>query len=308
MTKVGKILVFINLVFSLAVGWLIIQVYTASSNWHEGYKKRDADYQVADASAKAATADKQALLNEKMKFENPLAALAGIKDGDSAEEKERKVRQALETMRTDLAAKVAELDKANLDLRKEKEKTVKSDAIIEASKAEVASRQADVEKMRATLVAEVQKNIDLVKEASKDRDRATAAELEAKSFRDRNARLEGQLQEMAKDLARVKANLGATAAQGNRGGKNPPAENVQGRVKVVDNSGLIKLSIGSDATLQRGHTLEVFRLGNTPADAKYLGTLRIIEVSPTEAVAQPMGKLNDQLRPGDIVASRILGG
>jgi hypothetical protein len=70
---------------------------------------------------------------------------------------------------------------------------------------------------------------------------------------------------------------------------------------------LIKISIGSDAGLTKGHTLEVFRLSAVATQSKYLGTVRILEVTPNEAVAQPVKPLSDKPIAGDRVASRILG-
>jgi hypothetical protein len=46
------------------------------------------------------------------------------------------------------------------------------------------------------------------------------------------------------------------------------------------------------------------RLSPTP---RYLGTLRILEVTPHQAIAQPVGRLNAPLQQGDRVASHILG-
>jgi hypothetical protein len=97
-------------------------------------------------------------------------------------------------------------------------------------------------------------------------------------------------------------------ADGPRGTKNPPPEGVEGTVKKVDEaSGLVMISLGSDAGLMKGHTLEVFRLGTNPKEAKYLGTVKVVEVSPTEAVCQPTGRLADKAKVGDHVASRIIG-
>jgi hypothetical protein len=60
--------------------------------------------------------------------------------------------------------------------------------------------------------------------------------------------------------------------------------------------------------LAKGHTLELFRLSSVPSQSKYLGRVRILEVTPHEAVAQPLGRLTDRPQAGDHVASRILGG
>ena len=86
--------------------------------------------------------------------------------------------------------------------------------------------------------------------------------------------------------------------------KNPPAENVEGMVTKVDaKTGLVTVSVGSDDGLVKGHTLEVFRVN----PAKYLGTVRVLETTPHEAVAQPVGRLLAPVQQGDKVASKILG-
>jgi hypothetical protein len=90
--------------------------------------------------------------------------------------------------------------------------------------------------------------------------------------------------------------------------RNPPPENVQGIVKQVDSSGLMTISIGSDAGLSKGHTLEVFRFtGSGPSQSKYLGTIRILEVKAKEAVAKPVGRMASQPYVNDQVASRLIG-
>jgi hypothetical protein len=90
------------------------------------------------------------------------------------------------------------------------------------------------------------------------------------------------------------------------GANNPPAENVEGRVKAVDASGLMTITIGSDAGLTKGHTLELFRIAENPKGSKYLGTVRILEAESHQSVAQPVGRLMAPPQLGDRVASRIL--
>jgi hypothetical protein len=94
--------------------------------------------------------------------------------------------------------------------------------------------------------------------------------------------------------------------KGDDSAKNPPPENVEGLVKDVDKSGLVKITIGSDAGLTKSHTLEVFRV-KKDVPPKYLGVVRIVEVTAKEAVGQPVGKLTAPIEVGDSVASRILG-
>jgi hypothetical protein len=91
-------------------------------------------------------------------------------------------------------------------------------------------------------------------------------------------------------------------------GKNPPAENVEGVVKSVDASGLVTISLGSDAGLAKGHTLELFRVNPAAStQSKYLGTVRVIESEAHQSVAQPVGRLTAPAQAGDRVTSRLLG-
>jgi hypothetical protein len=83
-----------------------------------------------------------------------------------------------------------------------------------------------------------------------------------------------------------------------------PPEQVEGFVRKVQD-GLVQISIGSDAGLQKGHLLEVYRLKPAP---RYLGQVKVIEVRAGDAVAQPSGRLPEPIQVGDRVASRIQAG
>jgi hypothetical protein len=51
--------------------------------------------------------------------------------------------------------------------------------------------------------------------------------------------------------------------------------------------------------------MQVFRLGQNP---RYLGRIKIVEVTPTQAVGQADGRLLAPIQVGDRVASSIMGG
>jgi hypothetical protein len=91
----------------------------------------------------------------------------------------------------------------------------------------------------------------------------------------------------------VKADTGTSAG---------PPRGVEGLVKKVEGK-LLTISVGSDAGLARGHTLEVFRLGEKP---RYLGRVRVMEVTATAAVCQVVGKMADRVAVGDQVSSRVV--
>ena len=51
MTILGKILVFVNLIFSLVIGALVIMVYVTQNNWVDGFDKLKKNYQVSEANS-----------------------------------------------------------------------------------------------------------------------------------------------------------------------------------------------------------------------------------------------------------------
>jgi hypothetical protein len=82
--------------------------------------------------------------------------------------------------------------------------------------------------------------------------------------------------------------------------KLPPAP-VRGAIEKVDTQDplLVQISVGSDAGLEKGSTLDAFRLQPEP---KFLGRVEIIEVMSTRSVGRAV---NRNLRAGDLVASHL---
>src|SRR5262249_2541090 len=104
-----------------------------------------------------------------------------------------------------------------------------------------------------------------------------AAEIEAKSLRNRNEQLLRQVEDLTKKLAALRQ---ASARIPPR--KNAPPKDLEGIIlKVTDD--LVDISIGSDSGLEKGHTLEVYRLKPVP---QYIGQIRIVEVRANEAVGK----------------------
>jgi len=79
---------------------------------------------------------------------------------------------------------------------------------------------------------------------------------------------------------------------------------MHGYIKAADAiSGMVTINLGSDAGLNRGNTLEVYRLA--PART-YLGLVRILDVRPNEAVGKFVLRFGT-VAVGDEAASDILG-
>src|SRR5579875_3175702 len=290
MTAVGKILVFLNLVFSVVVGGFVAFAYAARTHWVSEYKKLEAQNSVLAADARTYQSEL-----EKVKQE----ANAQID----------KIKAELKSAQQDLEAANRVIAQLRDDLSKAKTQSQSEHALSSVYTSEVSKRQEDVAQLREALRKERETNNMLVKQNAELRDQATVAQIERRAVQEQNNRLEQQLQQMAKDMARLKAAGGVTMAA-RLSGKNPPPENIEGLVKDVDTRGgtvLMTLTIGSDAGLAKNHTLELFRLNPAaPLQSKYLGTVRILETEAHQSVAQPVGRLSAPPQRGDRVASRIL--
>jgi hypothetical protein len=287
MTAVGKILVFVNLLFSLVVAGLLIMFHVAQTNWRDAVLKWQRSYDVVAAESETYKVE---LAQATTKYQKDLADLDGkLKD-------EQKKSQDAET-------RVAQLKK---DFDAEKARWGKDfDPPLTASGAEL-QRNTDEKQGLAKRTEADQERIGILLAENRDlRASKTAAEIEARSSNRRAQELEEKVQELAKEVVKAKSG-GGSAAPGSRvAAKNPPPENVEGLITRTDPAtGLVVLSIGSDAGLQQGHTLEVFRLRPT---AKYLGTIQIMDVRPNEAVGKPMTKMLGPIQQGDRVAAKILG-
>ncbi len=290
MTHVGKILVFLNLIFSLVVGGFVIAIYVARAHWVEQFKQLQDQNAVLVASAKT-------FQSEAEKAKQDAAAVIAKKDSELKNvQQENKV--ALDTI-TQLRDEMGKVQTAR---RQE-------GALSTTYSQEVAKRQEDVSQLRETLRKERENNNTLVKKNAELADQATVAQIERRAVQEQNGRLEKQLQQVYKDMARIRANGGGSTTMARSGGKNPPQEDVEGLVKNTDPSGLMTITIGSDAGLSKGHTLELFRVNTaSPSQSRYLGTVRILEAEAHQAVVQPVGRLSAPPQPGDRVASRILAG
>jgi hypothetical protein len=287
MTTVGKIFVIINMVLSLVLSGLIVVWYAKSAPYAAKYAQAKDLVTVANTSAQTST-DQLQKANAEYKTELTRA------------------NDQLDKLRKDLISRdvvVAALQKKLSDQQKERAQHQEE---LRKFQTEAAAHQNDVEQLRVTLKAEQDSNLALLKAVDKARQDKVKADIERDAYKDKNQQLAGQMQKLAEDLARAGTPGRATAAgTESPNAPKPPAESMEGLVKSVDPSGLVKLSLGSDAGLQRGHTLEAYRLNATTQ--KYLGRVRILEVTPTESVAQPLGRMSSPLQPKDTVASRILG-
>jgi hypothetical protein len=275
----GKILVFLILALALVQAALHVMFHVTQTNWQKSTE-------AAVALSRAAQSDSEQYQRERND------------DRDKANKEMADLRLQMKKVEDTLAEAQTKNVALTKQLADERDKANKGDANLGAAQIGSQRRQEEVKRLEDTLKDRDTRIKELVDSNNGLRDRAVAAEIESKSLKERNAGLMARLQESEKEIIKVR---NGTAA-GTLSAKNPPPENVEGLVTKADASGLVTLSIGSDDGLQKNHTLEIFRL----SPAKYLGTVRIISVTPHEAVAQPVSRPLGPIQQGDRVASKIL--
>lgn len=289
MTAVGKIMAFLVLVFSTVVLVMSLYVHSLWSEQRAEFEKLTKNYEVVNASRKAIEDEMKEIKNQTAKVRS------------EAKTKEQRIDM--------LSKEVADKDVLVKNFQGEMKKEVdRFNLSIEAAKAEADSRQGQFALLNDTLKKEQSANIELAKQRDDMRQREVAAQIEAKNLRDRFVQMEKQLREVTKQLDSAK--VSTTVGGGKMGAKeNRPAEHVEGTVKSVDGaSGLITISIGADQGLQRGHTLHLFRLDlRNSTNSKYLGVVKVLDVSNHESVVEAVKVLSDRVQVGDKAASEILG-
>jgi hypothetical protein len=285
MTVLGKILAIVNLVLSLAVGAFIAMTYVGRTNWHAAYESKAKQAEVSEKDARAFQSEMKKVQGEKAQLVDQLA----------------KSKDAANKEKQDLNAQVADhSDK----LKQAREEIAKHVAAQDAAGQELKRRAGEVDHFR-TLVATRDEQLRRWEKQVQD---MRAAMMEAKinydAERGRNERLLQENERLTKDNQQIRQVASSTSLRTEAPKKNPPAEEVGGRITRTDpQSGLVTINVGSDAGLIKGNTLDVFRLKPDPA---YLGTIRILAVRPNEAVGQPIGLRPGVIKEGDQVSSNVM--
>ncbi|MGE3805379.1 MAG: hypothetical protein AB7K24_11960 [Gemmataceae bacterium] len=265
MTTLGKILVVVVFVLSLIGGALTIMVFAVRTNWEASYNRVARYYEVSKSNA-----------------ETYAAELNDIKNNSDAEIKR-------------LSEELARVNKQNGDLA-QANKTL--DEQLKAEQTKVRLAEANATNLSDELGrAREQVKIALEDSALKDkrivqiettnrdlRDQSIRFSIAARSANDHAQKLLQQLEDSYRELERIKT--GSATQIGSRTvGVKPPPEDVSGIVLETDaKTDLVTISIGSDAGILRGQTLDIFR--KTP-EPKYLGKLTILNVNPHQAVGRP---------------------
>jgi hypothetical protein len=284
MTVLGKILVIVHFILSLVAAALFVMVYATHTNWKVAYDDLKKQYEVAVTSA--TNYSQQAAESQRVN-----------------EEKVRLKQEELDAKTKELAVQKVEVGEKQRLLTVADQNAKAQALAIEASAAQKKAQAEEVKRLEITVLTKDDQIKKLVETGNDLRKDKVNADIKAAAFEEMNQGLEKRVRELEDVVKKVKQS-GVVPAGGSNAVDNPPPEDVQGVVKKdADASGLVLVSIGTDAGIVKGHTLEVFRLGATP---KYLGKIRIIETHPYESVGQIVGKASGPILKDDRVASKIL--
>jgi hypothetical protein len=298
MTTLGKVLAFVLFVFAMLASGLIIMVFLTTTNWRKGVEDRDVIIKQERA--------------ESLLLRDEIKKLIGQRDAAEAQ-------VATEKAARDAQQKKDATDLSSLKDLLDKEIANRKQADADAIEAVAAKKGLEDEvKTLRTIIADRETRITTyTKDVDKYRNDSVRAQIELNSMKQRADGLAEQIEFMARELEKSKARNGTAsyaAITPNGTGaprieeKSPPSDDVEGLVKETDaKTGLVVISIGSDAGISVNNTLEVFRM----SPPTYLGTMRIVDVRHHEAVGRMVNGYNnrrEQVKAGDTVASQILGG
>jgi hypothetical protein len=284
MTILGKILVIVNLVFSLVTGALIVTVFATRTNWKSAYEVLKNRFEVAEANARTYQSEIDSIRA------NAGTEVKVARNQTAASEQSQK--QA-ESHADDLLTQSKQLqDRLKL-----------AAANIESATEELHRRKAEIDKLKE-ITADKEKRMSDLEELNKQyRDSMIEAQLHAAQEHERNVDLLNENVRLNKELEK-RATLASSVTSAGGAARRPPQDDVQGQVLDTDRTGLITISIGSDQGVARGNTLEVYRMQPKP---EYVGMITILDTRFKESVARPVQPLRaGPIQKGDIVASRVI--
>ena len=287
MTLLGKILVIVNLAFSLVTGALIVTVFATRTNWETAYKETRKSYEVAAANAKAYR--------------------------DEVEEVKKQVRAAKETLETEreqtkkeIANREELVSAAHQSVAAEKSQRLKQGTLNTSSTEEIRRRRLEVDNLQRQLTEMQARVAEALKQQKASKDAEVFARINLTSEQERTRQLLAVNEQQAKELEQLRASRGSSMSASVQQAMKPPPDDVRGVVLESDpKTGLVTISIGSDSGINVGHTLEVFRFEPRP---EYVGMIRIVDADFHRAVGravQPLVAGHGPIHKGDRVASKI---
>jgi len=281
MNLIGKIFVVVIFVLSLVFMSLSMAVYATHKNWRTEVE-----------------APKTGLQDRLKETQSELSKLKDEKNrllGDLTKELDAK-RSALTAAESKLL--VAQKHNTELEAQKAETERLQREAIAANTSAQINT---------TTLRKEVDRLREEVAKAYKEREmhfneyRKLSTQYD--NLTDEKRLLERRAGDLVKDLSQAeKLRIMAGLPKNADVSKIPPK--VEAVVTSVVGGGLVEISLGSDAGLQVGHVLEVYRVGSGRSD--YVGRIDVVRTEPNKSACKVDPKfLKSNIQVNDRVVSKI---
>jgi chromosome segregation ATPase len=282
MTVLGKILVFVNLIFSLLTAGLIVMVYSTRTNWASAFNKEKATVAIVRAQADAEfDANKKVL--------------------DAKEAQVQTVQREKQQLDQQLATARKDLNDAKVEVESYRSAQSTSSQASQAQADELKRRQDEVTRLTALVSEREQKIADIDRQMARLRDESVSYRIQYESAKARNADLLKQIQEKDQELTNLRLQFGPGRPTTPGQQRTPVPEDFKGTIRSIQGD-LATITPGSDAGAAVGAELHVFRLAPRP---EYLGRIVIQAVTPHEAVGRLEGASKGRVRVNDEVAARL---
>jgi hypothetical protein len=282
MTVVGKILVFVNLIFSVITAGLIVMVYTTRVNWYKAYNDQKAAAQVAQQNVAVVEANSN---DEVKKRDAQYQQLKAEKDRASGEAR----------------ALTDQLAKAKTDFDDLKKVSAGTGQNIADLTQELNRRKNEVETLHKQVDDRDKKIAEIDGQMARLRDEAVQFRIQWEQGKEKIGLLQREVERMAREAERTRQQGGSAAPSPSGAAPIAPrVEDLQGTIARVDGD-LATMTPGSDAGVAVGMKLRVFHLQPKP---EYLGELTVVNVTPTQAVGRLAGPLAKRVKAGDQVDAR----
>jgi hypothetical protein len=281
MTVLGKILVFVNLAFTLIVAGLIVEVFMTRTNWRNGYEERDKELKIARASLGAEQQMRDTMLRAK---DEEIAARKG--DIDNQKKEIDRLNGELNLAKKDLASS------------RESQNVEQTNNVAATNEMGKLARERDM--LNEQVKVRNEKLLAYEKSIIDFRNDAVSAQIQARSLNEKLQNLMVKYEVAVRENYQMKSN-GATVPGTSM--KVAPVE-VKGTVtEVFDN--LVTFSLGSDHGLSVGTVLQAYRLSPSP---QYLGTITVTNLETHRAAGRFTPAVrNATIMKGDTVDTRVRG-
>jgi predicted nuclease with TOPRIM domain len=289
MNLTGKILTVSIFVLSIIFMTMVLAVYATHKNWRDVVMTPPEKATVAMPLGLKYVLQEEKERNQKLKDE--LAMLTEEK----TKELEAKT-QALAKLENENSLMQDQIKELQQSVAKYDDSQRKAVAALKATQEESAKFRAEVEGLRSD-AEKAQKDRDAhFREVVRLTDEMHQMVNELTELKNRNTTLSADMVKAREVLRHFDLNENTDISG------VPPR--VEGVVLAALGDGLVEISLGADSGLQKGHRLDIYRVG--AAGNKYVGRIEVLKTAPDKSVCKIDPKFQQsEVQKGDRVASKL---